>query len=81
MTTAGAAADMWPEVVCPIDGQRLIAGRDELVCPSKHRWRVDAGIPRVVPESNYADAFGIQWKTYRRTQLDSHTKTTLSFDR
>jgi len=31
--------------------------------------------------SGYADAFGLQWKTYRKTQLDSYTKTTLSLDR
>jgi SAM-dependent methyltransferase len=31
--------------------------------------------------SNYADAFGLQWKTFRKTQLDSHTRTTLSRDR
>jgi 2-polyprenyl-3-methyl-5-hydroxy-6-metoxy-1,4-benzoquinol methylase len=47
-----------------------------------HRWRVDRGIPRMLAqESNYTDAFGLQWKTYRKTQLDSHTGTTLSRDR
>jgi len=29
----------------------------------------------------YSDAFGLQWKAFRRTQLDSHTHTTLSLDR
>lgn len=32
-------------------------------------------------EANYADSFGLQWKTYRTTQLDSRTGTTLSRDR
>jgi SAM-dependent methyltransferase len=30
---------------------------------------------------NYAEAFGLQWRTYRKTQLDSYTGTTLSRDR
>lgn len=29
----------------------------------------------------YADAFGLQWKVFRRTQLDSYTQTTISLDR
>lgn len=71
----------WPELVCPSDGQRLAVCQDALVCPSNHRWRIESSIPRMVPERNYADAFGVQWKTYRRTQLDSYTNTTLSRDR
>ena len=39
------------------------------------------GIPRFVPPSTYADGFGLQWKTFRRTQLDSYTGTTISRDR
>src|SRR5437016_3317155 len=39
------------------------------------------GIPRFVPNSNYAAAFGTQWKKYRLTQLDSYTGTTISKDR
>ncbi len=39
-------------------------------------------IPRLLPSGeNYADAFGEQWRQYRRTQLDSHTRTTFSKDR
>jgi SAM-dependent methyltransferase len=73
---------MWPDVVCPHDGQRLIADLDVMVCPSDHRWRRDSGIPRIVSQPhNYTDAFGLQWKTFRRTQLDSCTGTTLSRDR
>ena len=72
----------WPEMVCPNDHRPLVAQGDGLVCPAGHRWPVDAGIPRMLAQtSTYADAFGLQWKTYRRTQLDSHTATTLSRDR
>jgi 2-polyprenyl-3-methyl-5-hydroxy-6-metoxy-1,4-benzoquinol methylase len=74
-------SDHWPEIVCPNDGQRLAAAHSALVCPSGHRWRIESGILRMVPPRNYSDAFGLQWKTFRRTQLDSHTKTTLSLDR
>ena len=37
------------------------------------------GIPRYINvEKNYSDAFGIQWKKYRLTQLDSYTGCPLS---
>jgi 2-polyprenyl-3-methyl-5-hydroxy-6-metoxy-1,4-benzoquinol methylase len=39
------------------------------------------GIPRFVPTENYASAFGLQWKTFRKTQLDSYTGTSISRDR
>jgi 2-polyprenyl-3-methyl-5-hydroxy-6-metoxy-1,4-benzoquinol methylase len=34
-----------------------------------------------VNKSNYADAFGAQWKKYSSTQLDSYTRTTITKDR
>lgn len=69
-------------MVCPEDGKRLTAHDGELTCPARHHWRVESGIPRMLKlATNYADAFGLQWKTYRKTQLDSYTKTTLSRDR
>jgi SAM-dependent methyltransferase len=42
---------------------------------------VVGGIPRFVGLSNYASGFGLQWKTFRQTQLDSFTGTTISKDR
>ena len=36
------------------------------------------GIPRFVPENNYADAFGEQWNRFPKTQLDSYTGQSLS---
>jgi SAM-dependent methyltransferase len=39
------------------------------------------GIPRFVPESNYSDNFGMQWNHFAKTQLDSHSGTTISADR
>ena len=35
----------------------------------------------VKDSSNYADAFGLHWKTYRKTQLDSYSKTDITKNR
>lgn len=39
------------------------------------------GIPRFVPQDNYASSFGCQWNLFRKEQLDSFNGTTLSADR
>jgi 2-polyprenyl-3-methyl-5-hydroxy-6-metoxy-1,4-benzoquinol methylase len=52
-----------------------------LVCSEGCRVPVINGIPRFVEQTSYADAFGIQWNAFRKTQLDSHTGTTISRDR
>jgi SAM-dependent methyltransferase len=80
MPLSESTAD-WPEIVCPEDGAQLRCGGEVLACPANHHWIVKDGIPRFVPAQSYADAFGLQWKTFRRTQLDSYTQTTLSRDR
>lgn len=75
---------MWPEVVCPEDGEPLAIDvqKMEMMCARGHHWRIHSGIPQMIPQaSNYTDAFGLQWKVYRKTQLDSHTGTTISLDR
>jgi SAM-dependent methyltransferase len=73
---------MWPELVCPEEGQPLTTEAGWLICQSGHRWRLESRIGRMIPQSrNYAASFGLQWNVYRRTQLDSHTATTLSRDR
>ena len=75
-------ATAWPAIVCPEDGEALAPGGGEITCPRGHRWIVRGGIPRMVPGgANYADAFGLQWNTYRKTQLDSYTGFPLSRDR
>jgi SAM-dependent methyltransferase len=77
---------------CPQSGQRLL-----LEHPKYHEDRIHSGslvsedgqhrfpirdfIPRFVPESNYADNFGMQWNTFRRTQLDSFSGHPISADR
>lgn len=55
------------------DGLTCIKGGESI--------RIAAGIPRFVPETNYANAFGEQWKKYRLTQLDSHSGVPITRDR
>lgn len=73
----------FPQIVCPADGLALLHRENgEILCTQGHTYRVMRGIPRLVEsENNYADAFGEQWRHYRRTQLDSYTNTTISRDR
>jgi SAM-dependent methyltransferase len=70
-----------PELACPEHRSALEDCGAELRCAGGCRFPVLAGIPRFVASSGYASAFGLQWKTFRRTQLDSHTGTTISRDR
>jgi ubiquinone/menaquinone biosynthesis C-methylase UbiE/uncharacterized protein YbaR (Trm112 family) len=44
-------------------------------------WPVLNGIPRFVSADNYARSFGEEWNLFSKTQLDSHTGTTISRDR
>lgn len=52
-----------------------------LACAAGCAVPVEGGIPRFVPSENYASGFGLQWKHFRRTQLDSYSGTTISRDR
>lgn len=77
------------ELLCLEHGQPLIAnstgGSQEtlsvLTCARGCGVPVVKGIPRFVDSSNYAAGFGLQWNTFRKTQLDSETGTTISRDR
>ena len=46
-----------------------------------HRYPIREFIPRFVPESNYADNFGMQWNMFRQTQLDSYSGHPISTER
>jgi 2-polyprenyl-3-methyl-5-hydroxy-6-metoxy-1,4-benzoquinol methylase len=53
-----------------------------LVCSDgPQRYPIRNEVPRFVPESNYADNFGMQWNKFSRTQLDSHSGHPISADR
>lgn len=47
----------------------------------KFKYPISNGIPRFVPQSNYAENFGLQWNKFARTQLDSYTGLSISADR
>jgi SAM-dependent methyltransferase len=55
--------------------------RGFLVCSYQCKFPVVSGVPRFVPNKTYASAFGLQWKRFRKVQLDSYTGTTISRDR
>jgi 2-polyprenyl-3-methyl-5-hydroxy-6-metoxy-1,4-benzoquinol methylase len=76
---------------CPATGQRLVLADGAsmttietgtlVTSDGTHRYPIRNGIPRFVPESNYADSFGMQWNQFRETQLDSHSGHPISADR
>lgn len=77
---------------CPKSGQRLALENSEssaddikdgcLVSEDgQYRYPVRDGIPRFVPETNYADNFGMQWNHFRQTQLDSCSGHPISSER
>lgn len=66
---------------CPEHEVQLSASPTQLVCERGETYPVRNRIPRFVGEATYADAFGLQWKTYRKTQLDSYSGTTITRER
>jgi SAM-dependent methyltransferase len=78
--TSLTVGQFWPEWHCPMHRTKIDQG-DTLACSGGHAFSRRNGIPRFVTNSNYADAFGAQWKKFRLTQLDSCTGTTISRDR
>lgn len=78
---------------CPATGGRLVldqrSGKSgegietgELsTSDGSHCYPIRNFIPRFVPESNYADNFGMQWNKFRKTQLDSYSGQPISATR
>jgi SAM-dependent methyltransferase len=77
---------------CPQTGQRLtledcpenaleIEDGWLISADGQQRYPVHKGIPRFVPQSNYADNFGMQWNHFRQTQLDSYSGHLISTER
>ena len=71
------------QLVCPLHQKVLEFEPDKgmYVCSLEYRHPIMRNIPRFVPGDNYASAIGPQWKTYRKTQLDSYTGVSISRDR
>jgi 2-polyprenyl-3-methyl-5-hydroxy-6-metoxy-1,4-benzoquinol methylase len=59
--------------VCPADLHALRATDEALVCGLGCQYPIDDQIPRFVRHGEYTRAFGLQWRRYRQTQLDSHS--------
>jgi SAM-dependent methyltransferase len=81
--------DVVERLVCPLHGSRLHLESEipahgvpwpdsTLICKDTCTYKVQGGIPRFVPQLNYADAFGLQWERYQKTQLDSYTGQQIS---
>lgn len=77
---------------CPQSGQRLefsdVECEDDCIQSGwlisedgQHRYPIRDCVPRFVPESNYADSFGIQWNKFSDTQLDSRSGRPISASR
>ncbi len=71
----------WPEWYCPTHKKPLLDKGENLVCPGQCVFFRDRDIPRFVSNSYYSGNFGVQWKRYRLTQLDSYTGLSLSKER
>lgn len=73
-------ADLRLEGETSTDPEEINGG--ELLCANcEKRFPVVKGIPRFVPESNYADSFGFEWGIYGRVQIDSISGNSISTDR
>jgi ubiquinone/menaquinone biosynthesis C-methylase UbiE/uncharacterized protein YbaR (Trm112 family) len=70
------------DYVCPEHGGPLVftakEGGGSLYCEKGCCFPVIRDIPRFVPNDLYASSFGLQWNTFRKTQLDSYTGAAIS---
>lgn len=69
------------EYISPASKEKLRIENDFLISDSNEKFPVVHKIPRFVPQENYASAFGLQWKNFAKTQLDSYNGTSISQDR
>ncbi|NIJ19302.1 SAM-dependent methyltransferase [Sphingomonas naasensis] len=66
--------------ICPTTGAALRREGSALIGGARP-YPILHDIPRFVASDNYAEAFGLQWNKFKRTQLDSATDTTITEDR
>jgi SAM-dependent methyltransferase len=69
------------EFVSPKTNKKLVVKDNTLISSDNESFIIKNGIPRFVPEDNYASAFGLQWKNFALTQLDSSNKTSITKER
>jgi SAM-dependent methyltransferase len=63
-------SELLNRLVDPVDGLPLALERGELRGPSGRGYRIYRGIPRFVPDEQYAGSFSFEWRIHRRTKLD-----------
>ena len=87
--TPAFVAELVSQLSCPVDGSRLsppegflptgVPWEDgALVSEGGRRYPIRGGILRMVEHDDYAESFGVQWRRYAQTQLDSYTGVPLS---
>jgi protein-L-isoaspartate O-methyltransferase len=69
------------QLICAKHKNALCVSNEYLICDVGCRYPILNAIPRFVLVNNYASSFGLQWNTFRTTQLDSCTGLTISRDR
>ncbi len=69
------------DYVAPISKQTLKLSEQKYCTVAGECFPVINGIPRFVELDNYANAFGLQWKSFAKIQLDSHNGSSISKDR
>ena len=69
------------DFISPKTRKKLFLQKGFLISETGEKFPVANGIPRFVEQNNYADAFGLQWKTFAKTQLDSFNGKNISRER
>lgn len=69
------------DFVSPKTKEKLSQQNGQLVSANGETFPVLKDIPRFVPIDNYASAFGLQWNTFSKTQLDSHNEMSITKER
>lgn len=67
--------------ISPSTGEPLTLSGNSLVSSKGDAFPVVGDIPRFVPQDNYASAFGLQWKIFSKTQLDSYSGLSITKER
>ena len=69
------------DFVSPKTGKKLTKRNNAWVSDTGESFPIVNEIPRFVSPDNYAQAFGLQWKNFAKTQLDSFSGTRITLDR
>ncbi|MBK7966361.1 MAG: class I SAM-dependent methyltransferase [Bacteroidetes bacterium] len=69
------------DYISPQTNSALTENQGFLVSKEGEKFPIVNDIPRFVESNNYASAFGLQWKTFTKTQLDSQVGLPVTKDR